>query len=144
MHLLHQPSKTDVLNLLNATNLPTADLTQEHLRHFWGFAADQTIVALVGLEPRTPFGLLRSLAVSPEYRNRGLGTQLVRHAEAMAQQMGLRELYLLTSSAQEFFETFGYEAVPRGSAPVAIAHTPEFAALCPRSSLLMRKQLAAQ
>lgn len=141
MPLLHQPEKTAALNLLNAANLPTADLTDQHLNYFWGFAADGKIVGVVGLEPVAGAGLLRSLVVSPTHRNRGIGTQLVAHAEHMAQQMGLRELYLLTSTAQEFFENFGYTSVSRQQAPAAIRSTREFANLCPANSLLMKKVL---
>ena len=137
----HQPAKSDALGLLDAANLPTADLTEAHLNYFWALTDQQRPVGIVGLQPFAPYGLLRSLVVSPCRRNQGVGTRLVQHAEAMAHRMEIAELYLLTSTAQEFFENFGYRAVKRNRAPEPIRHTQEFCSLCPTSSQLMRKYL---
>ena len=138
----HQPAKNDALNLLDAANLPTADLTEAHLNYFWALGDQQQPIGIIGVEPFAPYGLLRSLVVSPCRRNQGVGTRLVQHAEIMACRMKIAELYLLTSTAQEFFETLGYHRVKRNSAPEAIRHTREFCSLCPASSLLMRKYLS--
>lgn len=137
----HQPAKTDALGLLDAANLPTADLTEAHLNYFWALTDQQQPLGIVGLEPFAPYGLLRSLVVKPNKRNQGIGTQLVKHAEAMARRMEIDELYLFTSSAQEFFENFDYRPVRRSRAPEAIRSTKEFRSLCPANSLLMRKDL---
>lgn len=139
----HQPAKSDALSLLDAANLPTADLTEAHLNYFWALTDQQQAVGIVGLEPFAPYGLLRSLVVSPARRNQGMGTRLVQHAETMARQMEIAELYLLTSTAQEFFEDFGYRKVKRSSAPAAIRSTREFCSLCPANSQLMKKYLDA-
>jgi amino-acid N-acetyltransferase len=137
----HQPAKNDALHLLDAANLPTADLTEAHLNYFWALADQQQPIGIIGLEPFAPYGLLRSLVVSPSRRNQGVGTRLVQHAEIMARHMRIVELYLLTSTAQEFFENFDYRPVRRNSAPEAIKHTREFCSLCPASSTLMKKDL---
>ena len=56
---------------------------------------------------------------------------------------GIKTLYLLTTTAAQFFAKRGYEAVPRSEAPAAIAATAQFSDLCPASSAFMRKALAA-
>jgi len=141
MPFLKQPQKAAVMYLLHAANLPTDDITDGLLHNFWGYVTEGKIVGIVGLEPFSGTGLLRSLTVDPAHRGCGLGKRLVRHAEQMASEMNMRELYLLTDSAQEFFENLGYTRVERVHAPAEIRRSREFAELCPSSSLLMKKAL---
>jgi len=65
----------------------------------------------------------------------------VAQAELFARSQGAEEIYLLTSTAERFFERLGYARVLREAAPVAIQQTQEFSALCPSSSALMVKRL---
>jgi len=65
----------------------------------------------------------------------------VAQAELFAQSQGAREIYLLTTTAERFFERLGYGRVPREAAPVAIQRTQEFSTLCHSSSAFMVKQL---
>jgi amino-acid N-acetyltransferase len=141
MPFLRQPQKTAVMYLLHAANLPTADITDGHLHNFWGYVAEGKVIGVVGLEPFSDMGLLRSLTVDPAHRGFGLGKQLVLHAEQMALLMDMHELYLLTDSAQEFFENLGYARINRQNAPPKIRSSREFSELCPASSLLMKKSL---
>lgn len=141
MSILQQPPKATVTQLLGAVNLPTTDITDALLRYFWGYVAQEKMIGVVGLEPFAGVALLRSLAVDAAHRNSGIGSELVRHAERMAMQQNVHELYLLTNSAQEFFEDRGYTQVERRNAPEAIRHSREFAELCPASSMLMKKSL---
>lgn len=68
---------------------------------------------------------------------------LVSNAETKAAEQGVESLYLLTTTAAQFFARLGYEAVPRSEAPAVIAATAQFSELCPASSTFMRKVLAA-
>lgn len=68
---------------------------------------------------------------------------LVSNAETWAAAQGVKTLYLLTTTAVAFFVRLGYEVISRSEAPLAIAATGQFAALCPASSTFMRKVLAA-
>jgi ribosomal protein S18 acetylase RimI-like enzyme len=62
-------------------------------------------------------GWLYSLAVSPEYRNRGLGSRLVRYAEERLIALGCPKINLQILKGNETVESFyrklGYEAEPR-------------------------------
>jgi N-acetylglutamate synthase-like GNAT family acetyltransferase len=136
-----KPSKAAVAALLDAADLPSADLTDAHMEHFFFCGPAAAPIALVGVELCGRSALLRSLVVLPEHRSAGLGAALVEHAEAYARSQGVGAVYLLTTTAQPFFQRRGYAAADRASAPVEIAATREFAAICPASSAFMMKRL---
>jgi amino-acid N-acetyltransferase len=135
------PGRQIAERLLASAGLPTSDLNDELLRNFFfaGPAAQPT--GLVGLELRGDAGLLRSLVVAPACRDRGAGSALTEHAERHARARGVRSLYLLTTTAEEFFARRGYVRTRREDAPETIRTTREFADLCPASSTFMVKQL---
>jgi amino-acid N-acetyltransferase len=85
--------------------------------------------------------LLRLLAVNATCRGRGCGTALVARAERFAQAQGAKDIDLLTTTAERFFERLGYARVEREAAPAAIRRTQEFSTLCSSSSTLMAKRL---
>jgi amino-acid N-acetyltransferase len=57
----------------------------------------------------------------------------------MATELKIREIYLLTTTAAEFFTHLGYRQVDRALAPAAIASTKEFSSLCPSTAVFMVK-----
>jgi amino-acid N-acetyltransferase len=89
-------------------------------------------------------GLLRSLAVRQDRRGGGLGSALVLEAERVAAGQGIRALYLLTTTAEQFFFHRGYEHTPRDAAPPEIGATTEFRSTCPSSAAFMRKPLQSE
>jgi len=70
-----------------------------------------------------------------------MGSALVQHAERHALGKGVRTVYLLTTTAQAFFEDLGYGPTTRESCPLAIRATPEFVSLCPASAVILMKRL---
>jgi amino-acid N-acetyltransferase len=66
---------------------------------------------------------------------------LTDHAEHYAASMGVRSIYLLTTTAEPFFKRLGYERIERSQAPCSMQQTREFASLCPASSAFMVKAL---
>jgi N-acetylglutamate synthase-like GNAT family acetyltransferase len=135
------PDAAEVIRLLSASALPTADLTPRHMTHFFGAAAGGDLKGVVGLELYGGVALLRSLAVAEERRATGLGSRLVERAERHASERGVTSLYLLTATAEAFFRHRGYDRIPREEAPEAIKATPEFTGICPLSAAFMVKQL---
>lgn len=127
--------------LLREVGLPTDDLTPAHLEHFLVAHDEDALRGVVGLEPCDDVALLRSLAVAPVDRGQGLGARLVETIERRAHRDGLRGLYLLTTTAADYFRTCGYEAIDRERLPAAIQATEEAARLCPASATCMRKIL---
>ena len=71
----------------------------------------------------------------------GMAKLLVSSAEQWAKDHGLKELYLLTTTASEFFNALGYDVVVRNEVPQQIKETTQFSQLCPCSSLVMNKQI---
>ena len=135
------PGLGSVKSLLASANLPTADLTEDHCRDFFYTGPKDAPTGLVGLELLGDVALLRSLVVSPGDRNTGAGSALVKHAENYARGHGVRNIYLLTTTAEAFFAKRGYGHAAREAAPPAIQATKEFAGICPASSAFMSKQL---
>ena len=106
-----------------------------------GFCVARSADALVGcagLETYGELGLLRSVAVELSARHAGLGTRLVDGVAAAARAQGLRELFLLTSTAASFFERRGFVSVLRSSVPAPIAGSWEFRVGCPQTARAMR------
>ncbi|MFZ5503505.1 MAG: arsenic resistance N-acetyltransferase ArsN2 [Pseudomonadota bacterium] len=134
---------TEVEALLTEAQLPVADLASSRSLKLLGIRDGGHLLGVVGVEVYGSVGLLRSLAVEPSHRKSGLGFSLVSNAETWAAEQGVEILYLLTTTAAQFFARRGYEAVPRSEAPAAIAATAQFSDLCPASSTFMRKVLAA-
>jgi len=135
------PSLERVKALLADANLPAEDLTEAHCQGFFYTGSSRAPTGIVGLEMFGDVALLRSLVVAPAGRNAGAGSALVRHAEEHARGRGVRGLYLLTTTAEAFFDKRGYTRVARETAPAAIRATKEFAGLCPASSAFMTKLL---
>ena len=140
--ILQRPARASAVRLLEDARLPADDLTVELVEDFFCIGSRTSPVGLVGLEVRGEHALLRSLVVASGIRSRGAGTALVGSAERYARSRGVRELYLLTTTAEDFFARRGYVRIARADAPEAIRATREFAHICPASSAFMRKTLA--
>jgi len=143
MNVFPRPPASAVTRLLAEAELPSSDVTTAQLEHFFGCGSIRAPDGIVGLELYDSVALLRSLAVRSDCRGRGCGAALVARAEQHAESQGVREIYLLTTTAERFFERLGYTRVPREAAPLAIRQTQEFSVLCPSSSAFMVKQLPA-
>lgn len=138
------PDDLDAIQELLATlDLPHSDLTPSHLEHFFVCRDGDDIAGVVGLELYGKTALLRSLAVHPRHRNEGIGTRLTDHVEQYTRQRGTTEIYLLTTTASDYFDRRGYEIVRRDDLPSAIQNTEEAAQLCPSSATCMRKTVGA-
>lgn len=135
-----QPHWQAVIALLSANQLPVADLP-ETLEHFIVAIADAVVVGVAGLEVYEDCGLLRSLAVSADYRNQGVAAKLLRRIDTLASLKGLTELYLLTETAPGYFEKKGFQEINRTSVPEALKASSEFSYVCPQSAVVMKKQI---
>ncbi|MCY4495702.1 MAG: arsenic resistance N-acetyltransferase ArsN2 [Rhodospirillaceae bacterium] len=132
-----------IAELLNAAGLPVEDLNVAMLDDFVVATEDGVCVGVVGLEIFGSHALLRSLAVGTEHRSRGLGAMLVDAIETAARARGVAALYLLTTTAAEFFERLGYTAHDRGTVPPSIVATTEFSSLCPDNADCLWRDLSS-
>ena len=111
-----------VEQLLLASDLPVAGVA-EALRNFVVAESNRELVGVAGLEVCREHGLLRSTAVLPSWRDRGLGRQLVERIIANAEARDLRALYLLTTTAEHYFPSFGFETTTRDAVPASVRQT---------------------
>lgn len=134
-------NQMQVAELLQQVDLPTDDLPTGLPGFMVAFDGNR-LVGSAGIEPYNSVGLLRSVAVNPNYRDHKLGRQLVDAVLKAAQQQGIREAYLITTTADQYFERYGFERVERTNVPTAVAVTQQFSQLCPSSAVIMKKTLS--
>ncbi len=127
--------------LLEASLLPVADLTAEHMGEFL-LAEDGSLLGAVGLEGSGNARLLRSLAVAERAQGQRLGHRLLQAGELRAAAQGAAAIFLLTTTAEPFFARAGYQRVAREEAPAGLRLLAEFSKVCPSTAACMRKQLA--
>jgi len=125
--------------LLAAADLPTDDLGAPTSALIGAFEGD-TLVGVVGMQTCGAVGLLRSLAVSPGRRGTGLAGMLCERVFEMAVHHSMPALWLLTTSARDYFTRHGFAVVPRNEAPEEIRATAQFSSLCPSSAHVMRRR----
>jgi len=131
-----------VATLLKDNNLPSEDFV-EHISHFYvGVDPKNRVVGAVGIEHIGESGLLRSLTIEKSFQGHGLGKALTEQIEKYGVELGLRDLYLLTDTAEKFFRTLGYEEVSRDKVPAGVKATKEFSSICPSSSTVMKKAIS--
>lgn len=131
-----------IRSLLAASSLSAVDVTKASLITFF-VAEDDTpmITGCIGLQEHGAVGLLRSLAVRPNARGAGIGRALIAMVEEFSALRRVECLYLLTTTADDFFTRYGYRAIERGAAPDAIRGTMQYTELCPASATFMTKTL---
>jgi amino-acid N-acetyltransferase len=138
-----------VEQLLVEAGLPTAgvaelfesDSTQFHV--FVSEAGSNDILAVGAIEVRGSVALLRSVAVRESWKGHGLGQKLVTSLVHDAQSRGMRTLYLLTTTAENYFPKLGFGRITREEVPADIASTVEFSSACPASAIVMSRSLVS-
>lgn len=129
-----------VTELLRAAALP-ADGIEQLGETLWVARDGDEIAGCVALEIHGDDALLRSLCVAPERRGAGVGDLLVRVAVEQAAARRLRGLYLLTTTAADYFPRHGFRRIARVAVPAAVRGSAEFTGLCPESAVVMARQV---
>lgn len=137
---LAEAKRENAISLLKEAKLPTEDI-DENVKLFV-LENQGEIVATGGLEQMQEYGLLRSVSVKNSEKGRGFGQEISQKIENYAKSVGIKELYLLTNTAKDFFaKKENYESIDRNVAPEAIQNCRQFAQTCPSSATVMRKVL---
>ena len=138
-----RPARADdlsaVLALLQRANLPTEGVGAEVMPNFVIAEHEGTPVGVVGLEQYRESALLRSAAVDQDWRGSGVGRALVDRALDLTRQRGIRDVFLLTTTAENYFPRFGFACIDRDSVPRSVQASAKFQGACPSTATVMRK-----
>jgi len=132
--------KDAVVGFLQSVGLPTEDLNPE-LANFLLAFVDGQLVGTAGVEITGEIGLLRSVAVKESFRNFKIAQRLVNDVTKQMRLQWVKELYLITTTAEAYFAKQGFEKVERDSVPAEIAQSQQFSGLCPSSATVMKKSV---
>ena len=132
-----------VEGLLSANDLPL-DGVKENLSGFIVAEEGGRVIGAVGLERFGSVALLRSAVVSEGRRGGGVGRRLVEHLLDYAESDGIEELFLLTTTAENYFPRFGFTRTTRSAVPPAVKASAEFQGACPDTALVMTRRIATQ
>jgi glycerol-1-phosphatase len=83
----------------------------------------------VGQAPRR--GILRSVAVRPDLRGKGLGQLVTAGAITTGRTRGITEVFLFTETAERFFQRLGFRTVHRDDVPSPVIQTAHATEECP-------------
>ena len=124
--------------LLAAAQLPVEGLEDQFGPPYVVAERAGCLVGAAGVEAYGTAGLLRSVVVAAAERGTGLGRALTADRLAWARAQRLEAVYLLTTTAADFFARLGFERVEREGVPPAIRASREFASVCPSTAVVMR------
>lgn len=138
-----QSDRARIASLLEEAGLPALPSSVPLSNVIVALDAGRTL-GEIALEVHARSGLLRSAVVAPEHRRKGVGASLVRSIVARAHELGLRDLYLLSGEAPEFFATVGFVPIERSEVPSEIRATRQYREQCPESAVTMKLPLATR
>ena len=130
----------EVLRLLADNNLPVDGLA-DHLQTALVAREGGRVVGSAALELYRDAALLRSVAVAKDRQQHHIGRDLIIAALDLARISGASAVYLLTTTAEQFFPRFGFQRIAREDVPASLQTSVEFTSACPASAIVMRKHL---
>lgn len=113
------------------------DGVAERIADFLVAREGDRVIAVAGLEDHATAGLLRSVAAAPDRRNRGLARYLVNALIERSRERGHAAVYLLTKTAEAYFERFGFRQISRAEVKPAVLASGQFRGECCESSTVM-------
>ena len=126
--------------ILTTTNLGAEELDL-HIENFFVAVDGEQIIGTIGLELYGSRALLRSAALLPTHQHHGIGTNLLAAAEEFAKIHQVSEIFLLTTTASDYFKRHGYTTVRREEIRGSILGSAQFRYACPATATAMQKKL---
>jgi len=123
-----------VEQLLISAQLPHGGLRAQFPPAYVVARDERAIVGIAGLEHYGDVGLLRSVAVTGARRGAGVGRLLVANRLAHARESRLSAVYLLTTTASDYFTRLDFAPASRAEVPADLQASEEFARACPASA----------
>ena len=126
--------------LLKECDLHSNDIV-EHIDSFVVAEQDNKIVGVGGFEQHGEIVLLRSLSVAQEFRRNAIGKSMCQLLESKIRRAGIKELYLLTETATDYFKKLGFTIQERTDVPEAVMQTRQVKELCSSEAIVMFYEL---
>jgi amino-acid N-acetyltransferase len=131
-----------VLDIVHGAALPVAGIAERFPNGYVVARSGLHVVAVAGLEIYGEVGLLRSVAVRASMRGAGLGRLVVEDRLRAARAQGLGAVYLLTTTAADYFRRLGFRDSSRSAAPETLQRSSGFTTVCPASAVCLAKIVA--
>ncbi len=126
---------------LESAQLPIDDLIEPG-RKFFRFTEDDRLIGFVGWEINSDLNvLLRSLVIVPAERGKGAGKAIVVWALTRLAELGMENVFILTTTAEAFAIKLGFVRCDRQTVPQSIKQSRQYSALCPASAVVLRRIL---
>jgi amino-acid N-acetyltransferase len=130
--LLRPATADDILAitaLLVAAHLPAVEI-EEHIEHFVVAERGADIIGCGGIEiyRDCPAGLVRSMAVDESLRGSGLGRRILEWVIDHGREHGVKDFFLFTVDAHDFYVPFGFVDVTLDDFPEAMRHSMQYRA----------------
>jgi amino-acid N-acetyltransferase len=130
-----------IKRLLVGSLLPSRDVGGAHQR-FIVASENGRLIGCAGLQVAGQDGLVRSMAVHWTRRNAGLGTKLHERLLFEAVLAGVRTLYVVTTTAEDFFAGHGFRKVAAHQVPSELQASEEFTAFVPGGGTVMSRPVS--
>lgn len=130
-----------IKQLLAGSLLPLRDVGGAHQR-FIAASEGGRLIGCAGLQVAGQDGLVRSMAVHWTRRNAGLGSRLHERLLFEAVLADVRTLYVVTSTAEDFFAGHGFRRISPEAVPPELQASEEFTAFVPGGSKVMSRPVS--
>jgi amino-acid N-acetyltransferase len=95
------------------------------------------VIGSGGLEFYATYALLRSVAVEENERGNDIGKGIVNDLVQRAKARAVKEVFLLTETARDFFLKLGFSMIAREDVPAAVKESSQFTSGCPVTAATM-------
>jgi amino-acid N-acetyltransferase len=130
-----------IKRLLVGSLLPSRDVGGESQRFIVACEGGR-LIGCAGLQVAGQDGLVRSMAVHWTRRNAGLGSRLHRRLLFEAVLADVRTLYVVTTTAEDFFAGHGFRKIAAHEVPPGLRASEEFTAFVPGGSTVMSRPVS--
>ncbi|MBN1812643.1 MAG: GNAT family N-acetyltransferase [Anaerolineae bacterium] len=109
IRLANLSDKALIVNLVRQVDLLGDDILAPNTRYWVAEENNHILVGSVGLELGVDSALLRSVAVLPNFRNIGLGRNLVNTAMTYAKEIGCKRVFLFSMRSGKYWRKLGFQ-----------------------------------
>lgn len=127
----------EVRELLMSLELPYEGFV-ERLIHLFIAQNKGRVIGCVGLESFDKLGLIRVLAVHPDFQDEDVGRQLMEHILDYARLNNMREIYAFAPSLSPYLEDLGFRVIDKEEIDSRIRELPDFETLCPETASCLK------